>query len=1294
MASNSSSGLEKYGFDLTFAARRGQLDPVIGRDKQTKELMEVLCRRRKNNAVLLGEPGVGKTAVAEGLAQRIASGNVPARLINKRIISIDLSLMIAGTRYRGEFEARLRRVIDDAREDHTVVLVIDEMHTLIGAGSAEGAMDAANILKPALARGELQCIGATTNDEYKKYIERDAALQRRFQPITVPEPTVDETVQILKGLRNSYELYHLVTIEDEALLACAQLSSQYITDRFLPDKAIDLMDQSGARANLNASMQTPLSRRVQLQRESLRYLDLLKLESLRTGNIEAIQPLHQLEKAWQTQLLRYLYVRDEGKAKTKEEAKNEIAERDLTLKEYKNKLRKELQEEIKQKTTNEVIDKITTGVLYEAQNYIKILEKEREKANIEAQGLLEQLGYEYNQDLEHYKPIKGEEEEEIDLDTDLDLSLNPEADAKVIEQQLIALRCNFPKSYDELQSIKLDRKKLEEALFNITISRTFLKVMSTRDPENLINDFIERRIVLNLTRQLLETIEPEKTKEDIEKVDLKVNRLIHKLIIQTLDEKVNIAIATAMGKVFLKDDKLVQSFEDELSPIEVRKELTELDDILKEYNKQYAKVPRFKKSLKKVRNKDIEAKEAIQIIQQQPSYMKDVYELYSNYVRTYGSPLRDLPENLVKKKPLPDDIFIAENTVLRVRDGKILEQLDPLQVLKRVKERYNFLLSNRDIEDLIESDDSKFQGKTQKLEFNDDIQDLKSEEEDINKQIRTLNKRLKEYFNPEDLGPFKDPARAEKYEDYLNSTPMLERDFLEYLRTKLSHSIPDNIFERICVELGNAEEINRLQEIQPDDSKEIIEKMNPDNLRELAKPHVTKNNIAQLIADFTGIPVMDVTKEESAKLQNLENILHERVIGQDEAVFAISSAVRRARVGISNPNRPIASFIFCGPTGVGKTELTKTLAAHMFGTEDSVIRLDMSEFMEKHTIAQLIGAPPGYIGYTEGGQLTEKVRRKPYSVVLFDEIEKAHPDILDILLQLLDDGRLTDSQGRTINFKNTIVVLTSNIGSHLVQAHIEANPTNDEKDFKIKDSFFTKKDSKSNKSILSTKNLLSKTTISTEESENSEILFYKDEEKPDEDKSTIEKKVDLDNDEVKFKTKKGLKERMFTPEDLGLDKESSIIEAETEKNKKEEENYLLLRNKVFDELRQYFRPEFLNRLDEVIVFRQLTKKEVRKIADIMINDLCKRIAKQGQILKVSEEAKDKLLDQGFDPVFGARPMRRAITKLIENGISEKLLTEQIEKGDKILVNVDSLGNFTFVLEKKPQSESIVVNEAP
>ena len=701
--------LNKYGEDLVEKARNQKLDPVIGRDEEIRNIIRILSRKTKNNPVLIGEPGVGKTAAIEGLAQRIVAEDVPEGLKDKKIFALDMGALVAGAKYRGEFEERLKAVLEEVKKSEgNIILFIDELHLIVGAGKTDGAMDASNMLKPMLARGELHCIGATTLDEYRQYIEKDAALERRFQPVMVDEPTVEDTISILRGLKERYEVFHGVKITDSALVAAATLSHRYITDRFLPDKAIDLVDEACA---------------------------LIK--------------------------------------------------------------------------------------------------------------------------------------------TELD---------------------SMPSELDE-QRRKIMQLEIEESAL--------------------------KKETDNLSKERLEALQ---------------------------------------------------------------KELAELRDT---FNTQKAQWDNEKHSVEK-------------------------------------------------------------------------------------------------------------------------LQKLREQIEDVNKQIQ----KAKQNYD-------------------LEKAAQLQYGELPKLQQQL----------------------------------EIEEKSVKESDRSLVHEAVTDDEIARIISRWTGIPVTRLTEGERAKLLTLEDQLHKRVVGQDEGVKRVTDAILRSKAGIKDPTKPIGSFLFLGPTGVGKTELAKTLAENLFDDEQNMVRIDMSEYMEKYSVSKLIGAPPGYVGYEEGGQLTEAVRRKPYSVVLFDEIEKAHPDVFNVLLQVLDDGRITDSQGRTVDFKNTILIMTSNIGSPYLLDGID------------------------------------------------------------------------ENGEIK-------------PES---------------------------QSQVMDDLRGHFRPEFLNRLDEIIMFKPLTKSNIGKIVDLMVGELDKRLADQELSLELTDAAKDQVIENGYDPVYGARPLKRYLQKYVETLAARKILSGDVHAGDTLVLDVQN-GEFIVTVK--------------
>ena len=791
--------LDQFGRNLTQLAKDNQLDPVIGRARETERVMQVLSRRTKNNPVLIGEPGVGKTAIVEGLAQKIANNTVPETIRDKQLYTLDLGSLVAGSRYRGDFEDRLKKVLKEITTRGDIILFIDELHTLVGAGAAEGAIDAASILKPMLARGELQTIGATTTDEYRKYLEKDAALERRFQPISVDEPTIAHSIEILKGLRDLYEAYHRVTITDQALVAAANLSARYIVDRQLPDKAIDLIDEAGSRMRIKR-MHTP-------------------------------QELKDLEDQ--------LADIEERKARAVEDQDFEEA-----------------------------------GRLRDQQKELQLRRKELLASANEEANRLKRRTQAGSQTGSSASSAPEDISEDISESVSEDISADDAADTETAAGENLAESGVSPEGEDDLA--------MPEAL------------AATASPADL--------------------------------------------------------------EAELEDD-----FEDEL-------------------------------------------------------------------------------------------------------DGGGLA------------------LADRGSEMAI------------------------SEEE------------IPEDFSPADIAIQDDMPAGLSAEDLPPSD--LHADDVSMPDAPLSGGV--DLFDE-----------------------------------------VDEESIAEVLSIWTGVPVYKLTEEETSKLLRMEEELHKRVVGQDEAIHATSQAIRRTRAGLKDPKRPSGSFIFLGPSGVGKTELAKTLAEFLFGDEQALIALDMSEYQEKHTVSRLVGSPPGYVGYEEGGQLTTAVRNRPFSVVLFDEIEKAHPDVFNTLLQVLEEGRLTDSHGRSVDFRNTVLIMTSNEGTQDLRKA-----------------------------------------------------------------------------------------------SLGFAREDGVV------------TYERMKEKVNDALKTRFRPEFLNRIDEIVVFHELAQEDVLQIVDLMTRRIVDQLQQQGIGFELSHEAKVFLSERGYDRTLGARPLRRAIQRYVEDPLSERLLHKDFRAGEIILVDLD------------------------
>ena len=965
--------LEIYGTDLTLLAKQGQLEECFGREQELLEMMEILVRRQKNNPVLVGDAGVGKTAIVELFATKIVNNLVPFVLEGRTLISLDLARIVAGSRYRGEFELRFQKVLDEVLAQPNIIIFIDEIHNIGGTGSAEGSLDAANILKPVLSRSGFQCIGATTTKEYQR-IEKDPALNRRFQPIKVKEPSVDETVNILYGLRPSLEAFHNVEILPGAIRLAADLSSRYIYDRFLPDKAIDLIDRAAAKEVIRLTNVTEGSVIASLVNAGLNNIGALRVEAFRRGDIASEFVFQEIENAYRNFLLRWI-------------------------------------------------------------------------------------------------------EEPLTIPEEAKLMLSP------ISQNL----------FDKMRMSVL--KRVDDLLFSSSKIRTKTKKV------NKIKD-----------------LSPQKNNE------------IYKQLASDINEKQYPKLSLYRVSLFLFG------------------EITE--------GEEYGYLlPTLK-----------------------DSYFKDLINIVSE---------SGMYEYVTEQRDIFGETQILFNAVNDFCDEDIEAYEESFEILSELEE----------------------------------------------KRIEVFKEFLKEL------------------------KPILRKGVIESLKFSSEIKISDSELVTIYNLLGYFSTETGKEFLYNLEDPELIRRARKLGDFSGLKKRITQREVRELLASMTGIPIQSISAVESQKLVNLESTLHKRVIGQEEGISAIAKAIRRSRLGIQNPNRPIASFMFCGPTGVGKTEVTKALAVSMFGAESDMIRFDMSEFMEKFTVSRLIGSPPGYVGYDDGGQLTDAVRRKPYSVILFDEVEKAHPDILNILLQILEDGRLTDSQKRLIPFENTIIIMTSNAAADEIQQIIKAERANSN-------------DSDSNK----------KENVSEEE--NDKYTVYEDDyagaikflKSPITENFLTDIKEQLS---VEFeKSFRNMENYKRYQQEL-LEKQNPGKAKENKKDAKAPSN---LKSAVLDRLSTMFLPEFLNRLDDIIIFQPLKPEELRKICDIMINEVAKRVEPKQIILTVEDKVKAKLTREGYNPIFGARPLRRLVTKYVEDLISEDILNNTNTKKSRI-VNIKLNEADQIIVEK-------------
>jgi len=1278
--------LEKYGTDLTLLAAEGKLNECFGRDAELLAVMEILVRRQKNNPVLIGDAGVGKTAIVELFATRLVRNLVPFVLQGRRIVSLDLSRIIAGSRYRGEFELRFRRILDEVLEEPQIIVFIDEIHNINGAGSAEGSLDAANILKPVLSRSGFQCIGATTTKEYER-LEKDPALNRRFQSIKVNEPTIDQTISILYYLRPMFESYHNVEITEGAIVSAVNLSQRYIYDRFLPDKAIDLIDRACAKEVIRMTSSEFDSILASLVNTSLVHIGGLKAEAFRKGDIALEFVLQEIENAYRNFLLRWIH-EPESVPYLPVLPKNTTELSPLG---------------------EELFDSMRISMLTNVQDLLFTSRKPGSDSPIYQRGRMFPID---ELSAEQIANIFRNIQNHINADMKLDYSILSLPRYQILLTGLYAL-------FEDINDDNL--KYLQEFQQEVTAKQGFSDLsIILPDSLNKIEDLEKLNIIEELPdledlgnyRRSKEIYQNQLTfyNETIEKYGLEWSLFGTELYPELVNDESLIVFESNQEW----DEESNQAWDEELN------------QEWEEWNPSLGKWEEWNACLKNYDNLFLNGvyPEQSELLSQSPFPLVNAYQ-------KSDTELIDLLET-------EDQTNIEVINTNHVSLAGLSKWMSSSLMLKKSLEseiQYFFYRRILQIRDLIKESSI---GYIKELDFCEEDMEID--------QKSAINHNFLSQL---------EVNRWAVFRRYLKELrPLVEETFLDSLfRTSESSLALSNKEKRHIYDLlGYFSTSKGHQEMIRFDDPDLIRRARGMGEMELLKARVTEEKLQGVLSVITGIPLDTLSVQESEKLLALETTLHQRVVGQERAISVISKAIRRARLGIQNPNRPLASFMFCGPTGVGKTEVTKALAEALFGSETNLIRFDMSEFMDKFTVSRLIGSPPGYIGYEEGGQLTDMVRNKPYSVVLFDEIEKAHPEILNLLLQILEDGRLTDTQKRLVKFTNTLIIMTSNAGSEdilnfvqtpefkqcneeiqkIEQRIIDRKKTrlqkNEAREHGVKGEKTEEKNSADGKKIAIPPTRITKRKgYLSDRSYPKKIparykhgISYHFLEQPiradflDNIRANVVKSLNgslrgeiesdyeafvkfLDSDDTFLKNQ----EEKNQEEDTKLKREKEEAEQERFIRKEEEERELNLkeRNKLDAELKKvvisnlttFFLPEFLNRLDDIIVFQPLTAEELVQICEIMIKTVAKRVLDKGIIVQVGPAVRRHLAYSSYDPAYGARPLRRSITRNIEDKIVDNLLEHPLSTSNRKLNFV--LNSAKEVLVEWDSENSIEKKEA-